>query len=568
MINIRNARQYIENFLMIRTKEGKLVRLKMNKPQRRLYETIARQKKAGKPVRVVILKARQMGFSTVTEALIFWATATARYTDSLILAHTEEATGNLFRMSKMFYDCLPRPIRPMLAASNAQELRFDKPSGAPEGVSGLNSRIRCATAGGQGVGRSYTLKNVHMSEFAFWPGDKTATFTGIMQAVPDTPDSMVIVESTANGYDAFKDLWDESVAAWEKGETDGFIPVFFPWYEMDEYTREPPVGFTLTAEEREIKERFGLADGQMYWRRWCIRVNCNGDLNLFHQEYPATPEEAFLSTGQCVFDKEQVAMRRAQVSGRQYEKGFFRYTVHELAERKLQDIEWVPDENGVVRIFRHPQDGVPFVLGGDTAGTGSDKFTGQMLDNTTGAQVAVLQHQFDETMYARQMYCLGMYYNEALIGVETNYSTYPVKELERLGYRNLYVRQREDTYTGQITKSYGVDTNSTTRPLMIDGLKEVARRDIDLICDWETLSEMLSFVYDDNWKPQAEVGKHDDLVMALAIAHYIRPQQSYTAMEPEGRKVQWTEDMLEDYRAASPEEKKMLLQMWGTPQSG
>ena len=75
---------------------------------------------------------------------------------------------------------------------------------------------------------------------------------------------------------------------------------------------------------------------------------------------------------------------------------------------------------------------MPYVIGGDTAGTGSDWFVGQVLDNRTGEQVAVLHHQFGERMYAEQMYCLGMYYNTALIGVETNYSTYP--EMETGGF--------------------------------------------------------------------------------------------------------------------------------------
>lgn len=560
-MNLLNCKEYIENFLKIRTKTGELVPLTLNEPQRRLYSVIAERYRAGKPVRVIILKARQMGFSTLTEGIVFWATATRQNTDSMIIAHKDEATANLFRMSKLFYEQLPPPIKPMLQASNAQELNFDKPSRDKSERKGLKSRIRCATAGGSGQGRSYTLRNVHMSEFAFWPGDKLETYSGIMQAVPDEPGTIVIVESTANGYDMFKTLWDRAVTAQQRGDEEGFIPVFFPWYEMSEYRRTVPPNFEFTAEERELQKTFNLDDEQIAWRRWCIDTNCGGDLNKFKQEYPATPDEAFIATGLCVFDKEALVLRRAAVSNDKWEYGRFTYSYDGL---KITDIKWQPEKKGPIRIKYQPQEGTPYVIGGDTAGTGSDSFVGQVLDNTTGEQVAVLQQQMGETEYTRQMYCLGMHYNTALIGIETNYTTYPIQELERLHYPKQYVRQRLDQYTKSLTSEYGYNTTSSTRPSMIDHLKAVARENLELINDYATLGEMLTFVYDENWRPEAEEGEHDDLVMALAIAHEIRPQQT-TYKTAKSTEAKWSEDMWEDYRNSSPAEREQLIKRWGTP---
>ena len=560
-MNLLNCKEYVETFLKIRTKSGALVSLKLNEPQLRLYEVIAKRYKVNKPVRVIILKARQMGFSTLTEGIVFWATATRENTDSMIIAHKDEATANLFRMSKLFYEQLPAPIKPMLQASNAQELNFDKPSRDRSERKGLKSRIRCATAGGSGQGRSYTLRNVHMSEFAFWPGDKLETYSGIMQAVPDEPGTIVIVESTANGYDMFKTLWDRAVAAQQAGDEDGFIPVFFPWFEMSEYRRPVPSGFELTDEERELKAAFKLDDEQIAWRRWCIEVNCGGELNKFKQEYPATPDEAFIATGTCVFDKEALVLRRAAVSADKWEYGRFTYKNDGL---RISDIKWQPEKGGPIRIKKKPEEGVPYVIGGDTAGTGSDSFVGQVLDNTSGEQVAVLQQLMGETEYTRQMYCLGMYYNTALIGIETNYSTYPVQELERLRYPKQYVRQHLDKYTQKLTDEFGFNTTSRTRPTIIDNLKAVAREHLELISDYGTLGEMLTFVYDENWRPEAEEGEHDDLVMALAIAHEIRPQQRRSKyVNPQT--TAWDEDMWQDYRNASPAEREQLIKRWGMP---
>ena len=561
-MNLLNAGEYIEGCLKIRDKDGKLVPLKLNPPQRRLYETIREQWAAGKPVRIIILKARQMGFSTLTEAVIFWATATGEQTESMIVAHLDEATGNLFRMSKRFLENLPEPIRPMTRASNGQELLFDRPSRSRDTRKGLGSRIRCATAGGRGVGRSYTLRCLHLSEFAYWPGDKRETFTGLMQAVPDKPGTLVVIESTANGYDEYKAMWDRAVERQRSGE-EGFVPVFFPWFEMPEYRRAVPPGFQRTPEEEELAGAYGLTDEQLAWRRWCIETNCDGDLNLFRQEYPATPDEAFLATGACVFDKEALVLRRERVRKDAWERGRFRI---EYAGDKIKSWVWTPDPRGEIRIRKKPEKGRPYVIGGDTAGEGSDWFVGQVLDNVTGEQVAVLRHQFGEREYAEQMYCLGWYYNEALVGNEVNYSTYPQLKMEELGYKRFYVREREDTYTGKMTEAYGFRTTQRTRNRIIDGLRDAAAHALETITDYETLGEMLTFVYDEHRRPAAEEGAHDDCVMALAIAWDIRGQQRTTVQtEPPEGKTQWTADMWEDYNRADRETRELLRKKWGEP---
>lgn len=547
------------SLLSIRTKERRLVPLVLNEPQQRLYDRIVADYNAGRPVRLIILKARQMGFSTLSEAILFWATATAENTHSLIVAHTEDATANLFKMTKRYYESLPEPLRPMRAASNAQELVFDRGrSSAGEGA-GLNSRIRCATAGGQGVGRSDTIQNAHLSEFAYWNGDKKATFAGIMQAVPDLPGTIVIVESTANGYDEFKELWDRSVEKQARGDTDGFTPLFFPWHEMRSYRRPAPPDFEATAQERELAERYGLDDEQLCWRRWCIETNCMGDEDTFRQEYPASPDEAFRSTGCCVFDQDALISRREALRrAPPPERGVFEFTYDEAGHEKLRDIRFRPRRDGPLRILSPPEPGVPYVIGGDTAGTGSDCFVAQVLDNRSGRQVAVLQHRLDEDVFARQLYCLGRWYNDALIAVETNYSTHPQRQLEWLGYNNFYVRERVDSFTGALTEAYGFETTVRTRPLIIDGLKSVVRQAPELLTDDATLGEMLSFVYDGSWKPQARPGQHDDLVMALAIAHFIRPQQRLTAASKTA-KPRWSPSVMADFRACRTAEERRAL---------
>lgn len=258
-------------------------------------------------------------------------------------------------------------------------------------------------------------------------------------------------------------------------------------------------------------------------------------------------------TGKTVFDGQAVAERLSRIP-EPVKRGYW------------EDERWIDAKDGPVQIFREPEEGRPYVIGGDTSGEGSDFFVAQVLDNVTGEQVAVLRHQYEEDTYAKQVFRLGEYYNDALVGIEANYSTYPIKRLEQMGYRNQYVREQEDTYTGAIRKAYGFQTNVRTRPVIIAQLVEAMREGINLVNDRTTLEEMLTFVRNEKLRAEAEEGAHDDCVMALAIAWYIRPQQRMTVQtrEPEGR-ARWTEDMWDDYYSADEETRRYLISKWGEP---
>ena len=231
--------------------------------------------------------------------------------------------------------------------------------------------------------------------------------------------------------------------------------------------------------------------------------------------------------GKTVFDAQVVTNRMVQLRDRKpLKQGFF---IYGYENEKIVDssIQWVDDPGGYIKIYEDVQKGYPYVIGGDTSGDGSDSFTGQVLNNATGIQCAVLKHQFDEDLYSKQMYCLGRYYNTALEGIETNFSTYPVKELERLGYTRQYTREHVDTFTGALKKSYGFHTDKLTRPLVLANLVQIVREHPTLLNDVETLEEMLTFVRNEKGKPEAQLGKHDDLIIGLAIAYHIRTQQTF-----------------------------------------
>ena len=506
-----NTKKYIETYVKIRDKSGSIIDFKLNEPQQKLYDIIKRLKEEHKPVRVIILKARQMGFSTLAESILFKETATKFNVNTGIVAHKEEATTNLFNMSKRIYDNLPEEMKPSKKASNAKELIFDNQEGT-----GLKSKIKCMTAGADGVGRSDTFNNLHISELAFWGNNVKETMLGLMQSVPYLENTMVIIESTANGYEYFKEQWDNAV----EGRSD-FVPLFVGWNELKEY-QIPYNGFELTEEEKQLQQVYNLSLDQLTWRRWCIANNCGGDVEQFRQEYPINPQEAFLLSGASVFDKEKLILRQEQLS-KPLKTGYFIYDYDGVS---ISNIKWQNDTTGYINLY-----GVPniykYAIGGDTSGDGSDYYTAHVLNAKTGEQVAVLKGQFDPDEYARQMYCLGKYYNNALIGIESNFDIYPIMELQRLGYDNQYVRESVDTYTGKTEKRFGFKTTKLTRPMIISKLIEIVREHTNLLNDYDTIKELLTIIKNEKGRIEAPVGGHDDQMMGLAIAYNVMEQVDF-----------------------------------------
>ncbi len=224
---------YMENFLKIRNKQSNLVPFKVNEAQKTFNKIIEEDTKKGKPKRYIILKARQLGMSTFTEGYIYRDTSTRENVKSLIIAHEEKATTNIFQMSKLFYEESPLAIRPMKKYANGRELVFENPTTNDEeklANPGLRSAITLATAGTSNTARSGTYHNVHASEVAFFPNPET-TMLALLQCVPDEPNTFVCIESTANGVGGyFYDMWYAAV----RGEN-SFTPIFFPWFSDENY---------------------------------------------------------------------------------------------------------------------------------------------------------------------------------------------------------------------------------------------------------------------------------------------------------------------------------------------
>ena len=463
-------------------------------------------------ISLLVLKGRQQGFTTVVTAYQLACSILNRNFQGFTLADRSDNSEAIFQnKAKYPYSQLPDILKPTEKFNNRKQLLFSE----------INSSWAVDTAT-KDVGRSRTVNFFHGSECAFWKDGISSIQSALGEAF--TKNCIKIYESTANGYNDYQKMWDSGV----------HINCFFEWWETPEYrvniqNEDIKTEFFKNIDSRNdwIYERLRwlrddkkLDAEQLYW--YYKKYEGYLDKRLIKQEYPCTPREAFLLSGDNVFDTERLLARLEQAP-KPLKVGYFTYNYDGL---RISNIKWVNDRNGYIQIYQLPN--VPketkYCIGGDTAGEGSDYFTGHVLDARTGEQVATLKQQFDSDQYTRQMYCLGVYYKYAKIGIEANFDSYPIKELQRIGYPDQYVREYQDTYTGKTEKRFGFKTTSLTRPTIISRLIEIVREHCEVINDKETLEELLTIVRNEKGRIEAPEGGHDDDMMGLAIAHQAREQ--------------------------------------------
>ncbi len=519
---IRNPEKLIELVFVVVDKNQKTLPFFLNDVQQDFVNTLNRAKEDFEKgiitdISLLILKGRQQGFTTLVTAIQLASTILNCNFQGFTIADKSDNAETIFQNKAKFpYSQLPEALQPTEKFNNRRQYLFEK----------LNSSWSVDTAT-KDVGRSRTVNFFHGSECAFWKDGISPIQAALGEAF--TKNCIKIYESTANGYNDYQKMWDSGV----------HINCFYEWWKTKEYRINFPndeekqkfLDF-IPSKNEWINQRLtwlmndvGLDTEQLYW--YYKKYEGYLDKRLIRQEYPCTPKEAFLLSGDNVFDTEKI-IARLQSIAEPLKTGYFEYKYDGL---HITNIKWVNDKmNGYIHIYQLPNtpEITKYCIGGDTAGDGSDWFTGHVLDAKTGEQCAVLKHEFDADQYAKQMYCLGMYYKQALIGIEANFDTYPIKELKRLGYQNQYIREVFDQYTGKKEKRFGFKTTTITRPPIISQLKEVVRDHTETINDKDTLEELLTIIKNEEGKAEAPAGGHDDQMMGLAIAHEIRGQVDFT----------------------------------------
>ena len=558
-------REYAEDCLIVRDHDTKqLVNFKLRYPQEILDAVVEKQLEEQGYVRVMNLKSRRYGGSTYVQGRGYFKTTMNHNTSAFIVAHEDESTSTLFSMAKLFHERCP--MKPETTYNAHNRLTFDTNK---KGKVGLKSEYRCATARNVHAGKSQGIHFLHCSEEAQWEGNPDELLTSLFACIPDPPEGTEVYrESTAQGYgntfqeDVFDTYCegrypyyerDGIIYAWKNPKTD-WVLVFIPWFCVEKYTRPfrsetERVDFIkeldrkvfdeknsrwVRCEALRLKEKFILTLEQLNWRRYCIENDCRGSVAKFHQNYPSTVEEAFLSKGANVFDKDMCDDIEAQcidplITGN--------------IERVLGRIQLSRNRNGNFSLWEKPEKGETYYLTVDTAGGKKkrartkgttdeepDRTNIDIWNHRTGNQAAQWNGHISYGSIGHLVGMVGEYYFMGTACVELNNHGYTVVEdLKRLEYPQYHQKPDEPGW---------FQTHAKKGRLVDKAYQMVLNGDLK-INSRETVSEMRTFVEDPPGVYEAAGGNKDDRVDTMCLASemfFLLPRKYLDAGHGRGKK--------------------------------
>lgn len=514
--------------LTIRTKEGITVPYRSSPAGTKLSRSIRKQEQAGVPIRQAVLKAAQVWMTSSALVEIFRRIPFFPGRRALVLADSEDHANLIFGYFRQYMESY---------AANPCGAEFSSAIQLPELVSDTEGNIRWAndssalvhTAYNVDVGRSAPFNWALLSEAAFYR-DMATLMTGLMERVPTSPDSGVIVESTANGMGG--DFYELCQRAMDPRRASGWAFVFFGYHEHPENRMRPEPGFRITREELVEQQKYNLHVDQIAWRRYKIETSCEGKIERFRQEHPGNAREAFQSSGRTIFDMQAVG-RMPQIQDAP--RG--RLEVVEVGIEKRVQFRQSEDGRGELAIYKMPQIGGRYVLGADHAegvdpnarkGAGSsdpDYCSATVLDVDTGEEMAKLKERWEPAPWADRLFWLGRFYNWAFIAPEQKAVGKAVigcllaPAADRQGYplELIYSKQRDPSdRRSPLLQELGFDTNSVFRPVLIAGIDTAMRQGAIKIHDPETIAQLQQFVRKANGREEG-IG-HDDDVFGVALA--------------------------------------------------
>lgn len=515
---------------------GMDIPFRLNAPQRRVLALIESQRSQGKPIRIIMLKARQWGGSTLIQMIMAWIQCVHhRNWNSLICAHVKDTAAAIRGMYTKMLASYPEDMW------TEEEKPCFKPferSVNTRIIHGRDCKVTVGSSESQDAVRGLDCVMAHLSEVAFWTSGISNTPEGLIRAVCGSiariPDSLIVLESTANGVGNF--FHSEWLRA-ERGESDK-MPVFVPWYEIEIY-KAPVPDVSKLLESLDDYERgllkLGCSPEQIQWYR--EKLSEYPSRELMAAEYPTTPAEAFTNTGRGVFAIEKIeALRcgcREPVAIGELSTGGSGYG-------SLSVKGFVPDPKGRLKVWKYPDVTRRYVdryvVAVDIGGRSekSDYSVIAVIDRCGEGRrhevVAQWRGHIDHDLLTWKAASIAKWYGEALLVIESNtletentegeHGLFILSELNRV-YPNLYHRQAFDKISGATENRIGFHTNRATKSLVINNLIGVVREHAYIERDAEACNELTVYEVKPSGSFAAREGCHDDIVMTRAIALYV-----------------------------------------------
>jgi hypothetical protein len=508
----------------------------LNRAQRRLLYHLEQMRLAKRPIRVILLKARQWGGSTLTQVYMAWMQLIVKTNwHSAIIADVDDQSRNIRGMYKRLGRLYPKQFGsitfiPYEGSSKTKVIRE------------RNCIVGVGSAQEPDSLRSYDFSMLHLSEVGIWKSTPQRSAEDLVQSirstVPTIPDSLIVMESTAKGVGNF---FHREWQAAKKG-TSSYDPVFVPWFEIERY-QNPITDYdefiawmnaeisgyakflwSIGATLEGIKWYFDTKNGENYddWR--------------MKSEYPSNDTEAFQSTGRTVFRPEYIANLRKTCRKPEF--------IGELVgdaqtgPDSLKNIEFKDNPKGNLWIWSMPdtkeQIAYRYALFGDIGGrtAGADYSVLRVIDRywmMTGGKpetVATWWGHLDQDIFAWVAAQLGMFYGCGLLAIETNSlrtrkateGDHFITILDEIAphYSNLFARTDPEKIKMKVPIKWGFHTNSGTKSLIINTLNAAARDSTYVETDERACDEMETLEYKVDGSIGAVDGSNDDLAITTA----------------------------------------------------
>lgn len=558
-------------------KSAKLVPLIANPWQLELDQLLEGQRAEGKPMRAIVLKARKLGMSTWIAAKFLQRLTQLEYQRAIVVAQDVKTAGVIFDMAKNIHANLPTiemlglgfNIRPEIIAASftptgRKFMQFGEASRRirREGRSG-DSILEIDTAGAPEAGRGYTPTLVHLSEVARWEGEAASRkMLGMLNAVPYVPETIVVMESTANGLNHFHRRWVTARDGQNDPDTgEVYKALFIPWWRDETYVLPFPnesgrerfiesIGDTskygeTVADEEMLQELYQCTPEQLNWRRMMIRTQHESNVELFNQENPHSDESAFIGSGRTVYSSILIAkaIKAAELSPEPVTGSL---AVTDTTERRTKggsqlvptETAWVAPESvssdmpkldvwehPVKRGEKDPEDGA-YVIAVDVAEGEANTFTKgdyhviQVWNHRTHEQAAVHESRMPLQLLPEWVLLVALYYNQAWLAPEINGpGIYLVETLKNdYHYPKLTKRSRLGTLREGEEPKPGWKTDAQSKQMMEGTFGEALQDEIHGIRDLRTARQLSTYIINEKGKHTAQSGEHDDRLIAAMIA--------------------------------------------------
>lgn len=556
-------------YIMIKAKGGGAdIRFLLNHPQRRLIENFERNRIAGKPIRLILLKARQWGGSTATQIYMAWLQLVHKQgLNSLIVGHVKDAAIEVKDMFDRLIKAYPTAmLYPPATAFNPNEPKIVGvgQSGNIHRIPQRNCKIKIGTAEKPDSARGGDYNLVHCTEVGLWRTTEGRTPEQIVRSATSgvllKPYTMIVYESTANGTGNF---FHREYTSATRG-TSQFEPMFVAWYEIEQYASEPKniedfAKWLYNNRKNKNTENEREESGAYLWWLWKQGATLQAihwyiaerskyaDHGDMAAEFPSNDIEAFVHSGERVFSIYHVEKLRADCRPPKLVGDI--YGQEDTGDATLESLKFSEDMQGNLWIWQLPEI--------DDEETVTDRYLTvvdiggrsnkadysvivvfdrlYMIDGERPSVVAQWYGHIDMDLLAYKAAQIAMFYDESLLVIESNtiethdrdrrvdgdQSQFLLNQIKDI-YPNLYARkQSEEDIREGLPRKYGFHTNISTKPMVISTLVKVIRDGLYIERDQRCLDEYLTYERKQNGAFGAIVGKHDDLLMTRAIGLHI-----------------------------------------------